>query len=449
MQREFCSCCSLLAALLLFCGFCPPLTCTARRTRVRDVEEKLNHLIGLIEAGKVEATTDAATASAGSAASGGTTDATASISSASPPSDSESPKDIPITALTAAPTAIARLQHFLNKEGLGKVQMMGPTVTNVKINFDESPRLSQPLAVYYGDAIDRRLLNEEMASAMLADFASHCTQQFPFVLLPSYASLGYMRRQRPFLLMAILVVAASADRTLQARLALDYRKTLAQAVVVEGRSNLDVLQSVLVFCMWYHHYLKAFTSQLFQLAQMAVTMAVEMNLPNLEGPTLAALLKATRRTTMGTSTEQLASAVERARTFLGTYYLATSMAFAHRQPSPMRYSARMDQACELLVSVNEEPSDVHAVPYYVQIQKLTEDVDRVLGRVDQGGICADVTYIDTMVHDFERQYEQLRQSMTPEAWNNCELLLSSCLLVFFLLSFSSSNLCPQPPSNVP
>lgn len=100
----------------------------------------------------------------------------------------------------------------------------------------------------YGDVIDRGLVQEELASVLLSEFTSYSENQFPFVAMPSYASLSYMRRDRPYVLLAILTV--TADTSLQARLALEYRKTFAQAMLVESRNSLDLLQSVLIFCIW-------------------------------------------------------------------------------------------------------------------------------------------------------------------------------------------------------
>ena len=101
----------------------------------------------------------------------------------------------------------------------------------------------------YGDVIDRGLVQEKLASTLLAKFTTYSEKQFPFVTIPSYASLSYMRRDRPYVLLAILTV--TAETALQARLALEFRKVFAQAMLVESRNSLDLLQSILIFCIWY------------------------------------------------------------------------------------------------------------------------------------------------------------------------------------------------------
>ncbi|ERT00837.1 hypothetical protein HMPREF1624_02070 [Sporothrix schenckii ATCC 58251] len=263
---------------------------------------------------------------------------------------------------------------------------------------------SHSLTASYGDVIDRGLVQEELASVLLDEFTTYSEKQFPFVAMPSYASLSYMRRDRPYVLLAVLTV--TADTSLQARLALEYRKALSQAMLVESRNSLDLLQS------------------LYQLSQIAVTMAVEINLPSSMSPTLNSLMAphhqalGQRPRSSRTPTEQMANEIERARTFLGTYCVSASIATAHRKPTHFKYDRRMDQAVQFLTNAREIPSDTHLLPYHVQIRKISEDVDRVFGSLDQGGITLDARYIEAMVKDFERQYEALRNSMTTQSWDN-------------------------------
>ncbi|CAK7198134.1 hypothetical protein SEUCBS139899_000792 [Sporothrix eucalyptigena] len=312
-----------------------------------------------------------------------------------------------------------------------------PIPIGLDLNFDEMPyagsssgaltnmNAGHSLTSSYGDVIDRGLVQEELASTLLTEFTSYSEKQFPFVTMPSYASLSYMRRDRPYVLLAILTV--TADTALQARLALEFRKAFAQAMLVESRNSLDLLQSVLIFCIWHHQYFRPYSSQLYQLSQIAVTMAVEINLPSNLSPTLTSLMAPHQHTlsprprNSRTPTEQMANEIERARTFLGTYCLSASIATAHRKPTHFKYDRRMDQACQFLANAREIPSDTNLLPYHVQIRKLSEDVDRIFGNLDQGGITLDARYIETMVKDFERQYEQLRLSMTPQSWDNAAL----------------------------
>ncbi|CAK7218335.1 hypothetical protein SCUCBS95973_003449 [Sporothrix curviconia] len=386
----------------------------AARTRVKDVEEKLDGLIALISSRR-EASASAAT---------------------SPPAPE--PVADPSGSGPSAPVAATSGNDFYYSGPISNIANPAyPIPIGLDLNFDEMPFLGNAggslatlnaghsLTSSYGDVIDRGLVQEELASVLLTEFTTYSEKQFPFVTMPSYASLSYMRRDRPYVLLAILTV--TADTALQARLALEFRKAFAQAMLVESRNSLDLLQSVLIFCIWHHQYFRPYSSQLYQLSQIAVTMAVEINLPGTMSPTLASLMAphqqalGQRTRSSRTPTEQMANEIERARTFLGTYCLSASIATAHRKPTHFKYDRRMDQACQFLANAREIPSDTHLLPYHVQIRKLSEDVDRVFGNLDQGGIALDARYIETMVKDFERQYEQLRLSMTQQSWDNAAL----------------------------
>lgn len=204
------------------------------RTRVKDVEEKLDGLIALI--------------SSRNDPSSGT---------GTPPSSSG---PVPGTSASAIAAAAPTNNDFYS-DPLDLSGIAYPAPIGMDLNFDEIPYLDGPggslapsaghslSSSSYGDVIDRGLVQEELASILLAEFTLYSEKQFPFVAMPSYASLSYMRRERPFVLLAILTVAA--DTPIQSRLALEYRKAFAQAMLVESRSSLDMLQSVLIFCIWY------------------------------------------------------------------------------------------------------------------------------------------------------------------------------------------------------
>ena len=202
---------------------------------MKDVEEKLDGLIALISARRETA--------AG-------TPATASLAAAN-------------TSASAIKAAARPQTGFsMAADTLGMLDMPFPSPVGIEYDFSEMPELggtpaalatasagSHSLTAPGGDVIDRGLIREEAASHLLAEFTQSLEKQFPFVPMPSYTTLGYMRRERPHALLAILVVAA--DTALQIRLALEYRKALAQAMIVESKNSLDLLQGILIFCIWY------------------------------------------------------------------------------------------------------------------------------------------------------------------------------------------------------
>lgn len=102
----------------------------------------------------------------------------------------------------------------------------------------------------FNDVISKGLIPFEHAERSLQLFKSKASQ-FPFVLAPPNTSLDTLRRDRPFLLLAILAFAESANEKLQLQLELELRETLSKKVIVHGEKSLDILQGVLLYLAWY------------------------------------------------------------------------------------------------------------------------------------------------------------------------------------------------------
>lgn len=182
-------------------------------------------------------------------------------------------------------------------------------------------------------------------------------------------------------------------------------------------------------------YFKPFSSQLYRLSQIAVTMAVDLDLSHslslyqtddsdFQSPTASK-----RNTARGYHDE-----IERARTFIGTYCMSASVAMAHRKPTHLKFDDQIDQISQILANSKEVPSDAHLLLHHVRVRKLTEDIYRIfnINNLNDNTVM-DERYIDTMVMDFERQYAYIRDSMSSEAWDN-----GAFLPPFFLNTLSKT-----------
>lgn len=70
-----------------------------------------------------------------------------------------------------------------------------------------------PTAQYgSGDFFDRGLISLDKAENLLICYRSMSQHHFPYVLLPDGISLSQLRRDRPFLLQAILTVSSWKNR---------------------------------------------------------------------------------------------------------------------------------------------------------------------------------------------------------------------------------------------
>ena len=84
---------------------------------------------------------------------------------------------------------------------------------------------------------------------------SHQQPYFPYVIVPRAASVEHMIQTRPMLLLATLTASSGGDEIVQASCDVNFRTFLAKKVIVQGDRSLDLLQGLLVYLAWYHHYL--------------------------------------------------------------------------------------------------------------------------------------------------------------------------------------------------
>jgi hypothetical protein len=84
---------------------------------------------------------------------------------------------------------------------------------------------------------------------------------FPIFFFPEEASCIDCIHQKPFVTLAMLV-ASSANERLRIACDLTFRNVLARKVIVEGERNLELLQGLLIYLAWHHHYLRHETADL-------------------------------------------------------------------------------------------------------------------------------------------------------------------------------------------
>ena len=190
------------------------------------------------------------------------------------------------------------------------------------------------------DAISKGFITLGQAGNAIELFRSK-QRAFPFVVISPNLSLDSLRRQRPFLFLAILCCGTEPDFKLQQHIELELRENLSRRILVNGEKSLDLLQGILVYLTWYvaalprcigscqancsryHFYFHPDREQIYQLSQMAIAMTVDLGMD-----------KATRRPPMCSSSSEImpfmsysrpsAGEIEGMRAYLGCYFLTSS-----------------------------------------------------------------------------------------------------------------------------
>jgi hypothetical protein len=99
------------------------------------------------------------------------------------------------------------------------------------------------------DVISKGLISFDKAEYFLQNFNTNACN-FPFVVIPNQLSLDTLRREKPFLLLCILTMSASASIPLQKLLENEVRESLARKVIINCEKSLDLLQGLMIYVSW-------------------------------------------------------------------------------------------------------------------------------------------------------------------------------------------------------
>ena len=196
---------------------------------------------------------------------------------------------------------------------------------------------------------------------MLVDTYRTMSDFFPFVTLPKEYSCRDLLQQRPMLMFAVLTVASYDSVLLQLTLSREFRKVVT-VKVMNGEKSLDLLQGLLVFIAWHHHYMDTHAVSIPMLLQICAGIANDLGLDSLATKPRSPLHREDPRDR------------EAKRAYLGCYYLASNVGLT--EPGKARivpYSSTLRTYASELAASWDHKSDV-ILPIIVDICQFTEDV---------------------------------------------------------------------------
>ncbi|KAF9694004.1 hypothetical protein EKO04_007848 [Ascochyta lentis] len=196
---------------------------------------------------------------------------------------------------------------------------------------------------------------------MLVDIYRTMADYFPFVTLPKDCTCHHLFQQRPILMFAVLVVASYDSVLLQLTLSREFRKVVT-VKVMNGEKSLDLLQGLIVFIAWHHHYMDAQAVSIPMLLQICAGIASDLELDSLPASVRSPLHKDDPRDK------------EAKRAYLGCYYLASNISLTEPGKTRcMSYSSTLRGYASELASSWEHKSDA-ILPIVIDICQFTEDV---------------------------------------------------------------------------
>jgi hypothetical protein len=86
---------------------------------------------------------------------------------------------------------------------------------------------------------------------MLSTFQDRMASQVPFVVIPQCMTAGILRREKPFLYMAVMMVASFEDTGTQLALGRKGLEHMVERLILRGEKSMDLLQGLLIYLSWF------------------------------------------------------------------------------------------------------------------------------------------------------------------------------------------------------
>jgi hypothetical protein len=105
------------------------------------------------------------------------------------------------------------------------------------------------LTVDYGSDDPGMLVKDP--DGMLSTFQDRMASQVPFVVIPQGMTAGILRREKPFLYMAVMMVASFEDTGTQLALGRKGLEHMVERLILRGEKSMDLLQGLLIYLSWF------------------------------------------------------------------------------------------------------------------------------------------------------------------------------------------------------
>ncbi|ORY11334.1 hypothetical protein BCR34DRAFT_587994 [Clohesyomyces aquaticus] len=224
---------------------------------------------------------------------------------------------------------------------------------------------------------------------------------FPFVPLPKDRLSRDLIQQRPMLMFALLTTTSYDSPLLQFALSREFRK-VAMVKIMNGEKSLDLLQGLLVFVAWHHHYSDPQAVSLHMLLQICIGISGDLGLENI--PSGSAFRNEDPRDR------------EAKRAYLGCYYLSSNLGMVEttRNRSLSQSVVLRTYATEL-ASVREYKSDV-TLPALIETCQFMEDVEETFRSQPEQALV-----VKSQVKRLSEKWDMLRMSSKQSAAESSQL----------------------------
>ncbi|BDD57774.1 hypothetical protein MAP00_003114 [Monascus purpureus] len=212
----------------------------------------------------------------------------------------------------------------------------------------------------------------EQANRLLHQYRTKMVPYFPFFVIPSRATAEEIRRDRPFVFLAILATASYESMPLQRRLECEMKEMLSQCMIFGRKITFDTLQGLLIYLAWSQYHARP--RRYFQLLHLAVSVIVDFELDK----PLASRSQISRLEVGSKSSRDIGSrwswGEEEQRAVVACYYLSSSLSVLLQKTCAFVHTDYIIDCCRALSRDAEYASDRY-LEHIIRLQAIFEKVD--------------------------------------------------------------------------
>ncbi|KAJ6185192.1 hypothetical protein N7519_006493 [Penicillium mononematosum] len=302
------------------------------------------------------------------------------------------------------------------------------------VGGDPAPSLPKHEAANeFADMIDRGIIDYKTANAAFDRYIHQMAPELPFVVFPSGTTMGEVRRNKPYLFLAIIAAAVAVfNSDAQPILVNEFYRLIAEHVVVKGQKSLELVQAILVCSIWYLPPDNFDEIKFFTLTHMAAVMAMELGLNRRISDNRRSfnmIRELIIKKPSGPAFDP--DGPEARRTWVGCYFLSVQMSAAMRRVHLITWQPYMDQCLEILETHPDAlPSDRN-LKWWIKLGSIMEDSSHHFSDEDPGSI---TSFADSKVwyniKVFEDRLAQWREGVPRDVYTEPMIHIEHVLNLF-------------------